>query len=110
MRLEILVSFEFFRPCKIQVDDTTTADFHRDVSCMLMRLGRQHQNEGLTEVGLFRVDCLIADRQIVLEVDGPQHFVECLPNGGDAPQKSAARGLRFSCHQRAFLRLERFGD
>ena len=49
---------------------------------MLMRLGRQHENEGLTEDGLFRVDCLIADGQIALEVDGPQHFVERVPNGG----------------------------
>jgi len=44
-----------------QVDDITTSDLHRDVSCMLMRLGRQHENEGLTEDGFFRVDCLIAD-------------------------------------------------
>ena len=28
------------------------------------------------------MDCLIADGQIALEVDGPQHFVERLPNGG----------------------------
>ena len=27
------------------------------------------------------MDCLIADGQIALEVDGPQHFVERLPNG-----------------------------
>ena len=39
-----------------QVDDTTISALHRDVSGMLLQLGREHENEGSTEDGFFRVD------------------------------------------------------
>ena len=42
------------------------------------------------------MDCFIADGQIAIEVDGSQHFMECLLNGGTLLNNRLleARGLR----------------
>ena len=64
---------------------------------MLRQLGREYDVEGLREDGLLRVDCLIADGQIAIEVDGPQNFMERLPNGWMLLRNQLlnARGFRF---------------
>ena len=64
------------------VDDTSMSDFHRDVANALDRLGADHVVEGATDDGLFRVDCLLADRRVAVEADGPSHYLaDRAPNG-----------------------------
>ena len=78
------------------VDATSTSRLHRDVSTALTRLGAAHVVEGATADGLFRVDCLLADRGIAVEADGPSHFVGRSPNGPTRLRRRLleARGLR----------------
>ena len=67
-----------------------------DVAGALTRLGVAHVVEGATDDGLFRVDCLLADRAIAVEADGPSHFVGRSPNGPTRLRRRLleARGLR----------------
>ena len=44
------------------------------VSDAVSMLGLSHDNEYVTEDGLFSVDIALRGRQIALEVDGPFHF------------------------------------
>ena len=79
------------------VDDTRTSNFHRDVANTLDRLGENHVVEGATDDGLFRVDCLLADRRVAVEADGPSHFLAGrAPNGKTRLRRRLleARGLR----------------
>jgi hypothetical protein len=86
-----------WRRCQVdRVDNTKTSDLHRDVSYTLTGLGREHLLKGLTDDGLFRVDCLIANGQIAVEVNGPACYVEREPTGGTLLRKRLleARGFR----------------
>jgi hypothetical protein len=78
------------------VGERTTSDLCRDVSGTLTRICREHIFEGFSDDGLFRVDCLISNGQIAIEVDGPQPFVECVPKGSSLLRKRLleARGFR----------------
>ena len=78
------------------VDDTRTSNFHRDVANTLDRLGVDHAVEGATDDGLFRVDCLLADRRVAVEADGPSHYAGRAPNGKTRLRRRLleARGLR----------------
>ena len=73
------------------------SDFHRDVANTLDRLGESHVVEGATDDGLFRVDCLLTDRRVAVEADGPSHFLAGrAPNGKTRLRRRLleARGLR----------------
>ena len=74
----------------------SASDFHRDVANTLDRLGADHVVEGATDDGLFRVDCLLADRHVAVEADGPTHFADRSPTGKTRLRRRLleARGLR----------------
>ena len=75
----------------------SASDFHRDVANTLDRLGADHVVEGATDDGLFRVDCLLADRRVAVEADGPSHYLaDRAPNGPTRLRRRLleARGLR----------------
>jgi hypothetical protein len=79
------------------VDATTNSNFHRDVAHTLDRLGENHVVEGATDDGLFRVDCLLADRRVAVEADGPSHYLaDRAPTGKTRLRRRLleARGLR----------------
>ena len=75
----------------------SASDFHRDVANTLDRLGADHVVEGATDDGLFRVDCLLADRRVAVEADGPSHYLAGrAPTGRTRLRRRLleARGLR----------------
>jgi hypothetical protein len=78
------------------VDNTRMSNLHRDVASTLDRLGENHVVEGATDDGLFRVDCLVADRRVAVEADGPSHFADRAPTGNTRLRRRLleARGLR----------------
>ena len=75
----------------------SASDFHRDVANTLDRLGADHVVEGATDDGLFRVDCLLTDRRVAVEADGPSHYLaDRAPTGKTRLRRRLleARGLR----------------
>jgi hypothetical protein len=79
---------------------SSRARIHReDVSGTLTRMGRQHIFDGLTEDGLFRVDCLIEDgpaRQTAIMILETPNYIERVLNGGTLLRNRLleARGFR----------------
>ena len=63
------------------LDDVDVSRLHLSASATLAELRVQHEIEVLTDDELFSLDVYLPEHDVVLEVDGPSHYV----GGGDGP-------------------------
>ena len=60
---------------RASVHDVRMSRLQEAVSAALSGLGVAHEQEGLTEDGLFSLDLALRAERVAVEVDGPSHFV-----------------------------------
>jgi hypothetical protein len=67
-------------------DDVTVSSSVKEIASILGDLGIRHEVERLTDDGYFSVDVYLPDDDVVLEFDGPTHFIKICDGGeGAAP-------------------------
>jgi hypothetical protein len=65
-------------------DDVTMSGNHKEVASLIGELGVTHEVERLTNDGYFSVDVYMPDGDVLLEIDGPTHFIREGVAPGDA--------------------------